>query len=197
MDDSTLPTVLAALTRGPRHPVREAADAVPSAAGLYAIHGDAAAFGELGTGGADRPLYVGKAERSLAGRDLRTHFATGRTGSSTLRRTLAALLREPLALRAVPRNPARPDGSATYALAPEGDERLTAWMRARLCISVWRGPAGADLAGIETAVLRAVRPSLNLAGMGSAADPRIRAARAAMAAEARSGSGGDRAYGPG
>lgn len=43
-------------------------------------------------GGRDGLLYVGKAERRLRGRDLWTLFNTGRTGRSTLRRTLAALL---------------------------------------------------------------------------------------------------------
>lgn len=69
-----------------------------------------------------QPLYVGKAERSLNGRDVGTHFAAGRTGSSTVRRSLAALLVNELALVAVPRNLAKPDGSASFGLdtASEG-----------------------------------------------------------------------------
>ena len=39
-----------------------------------------------------------KAERSLASRDIRTHFESGKTGSSTLRRSLAALLGDHLKL---------------------------------------------------------------------------------------------------
>ncbi|WP_405938270.1 hypothetical protein OG338_17795 [Streptomyces sp. NBC_00726] len=176
---------LGALTDGPRHTAEEALTAVPGAAGLYAVYGDLPAIRDLAAGTAGRPLYVGKAERSLAGRDVRTHFATGRTGSSTLRRTLAALLREPLGLRAVPRNVARPDGSANYSLESAGDERLTQWMHARLRLSVWTGPAGAVLDEAETAVLHALRPPLNLAKTGGRADPRVKSARAAMADEAR------------
>ncbi|MFD4373868.1 GIY-YIG nuclease family protein [Streptomyces sp. NPDC058486] len=187
MDELVVSAALAALSDGPRHSVAEALKVVPHAAGLYAVYGDAQAVGELAAGTADRPLYVGKAERSLTDRDLRTHFATGRTGSSTLRRTLAALLREPLALRAVPRNLARPDGSANYALESGGDERLTEWMHARLRLAVWVPPAGDGVAlrDVETAVLRALRPPLNLADMGSLGDRGVKAARAVMAAEAR------------
>jgi hypothetical protein len=41
----------------------------------------------------------------LADRELNQHFSTGRTGSSTLRRSLGALLKRRLALIAVPRAP--------------------------------------------------------------------------------------------
>ncbi|WP_157850848.1 GIY-YIG nuclease family protein [Streptomyces exfoliatus] len=185
MDEAMVCVALAALTDGPQHTAQEALEVVPNAAGLYAIHGDLLAVKELAAGAADHPLYVGKAERSLVGRDLRTHFATGKTGFSTLRRTLSALLREPLGLRAVPRNLARPDGSANYSLESSGDERLTEWMHARLQLSVWVGPDGVVLDEVETAVLNVLRPPLNLAKMGSLGDRRVKAARAAMAEEAR------------
>lgn len=96
--------------------------------------------------------YVGKAESSLASRDLRTHFRTGKTGSSTLRRTLAALLREELDLRALPRNRERPAYFANDALAPDGDERLTRSMHDNLEIAV-RSHGGSAAWGYgETAV---------------------------------------------
>jgi hypothetical protein len=185
MDEAIVHAALAAFANGPRHTAKEALRAVPNEAGLYAVHGDLLAVGELAAGAVGHPLYVGKAERSLVGRDLHTHFATGKTGSSILRRTLAALLREPLELRAVPRNLARPDGSANYSLESSGDARLTEWMHARLRLSVWVRPDGAILDEAETAVLNALRLPLNLAKMGSLGDRRVKAARAAMAEEAR------------
>ena len=87
------------------------------------------------------PLYVGKAEQSLQSRDIRTHFATGRTGSSTVRRSFAALLRNSQGLRGVPRNMERPRAPANFGLLPEGDERLTAWMQERLFLAYWAKPA--------------------------------------------------------
>lgn len=121
MDDTVLRTALTALVDGPRHATSAAWTDVPSIAGLYAVFGDEHAIAALAIGTDTQPFYVGKAERSLVGRDLRTHFATGKTGSSTLRRTIAALLREDLDLRAVPRNLSRPDGSANYFA--RGDRR--------------------------------------------------------------------------
>ncbi|MFD7997519.1 GIY-YIG nuclease family protein [Streptomyces mexicanus] len=112
MEEAMVCAALTALTNGLQYTAKEALEVVPNEAGLYAVHGDLLAVEELAVGAVGHPLYVGKAELSLVGRDLRTHFATGKTGSSTLRRTLSALLREPLELRAVPRNLARPDGSA-------------------------------------------------------------------------------------
>jgi hypothetical protein len=72
---------------GPRLTIAEAERIVPSARDLYAVHGDHSVWQQLGLGDppADRPLYVGKAEQSLADRDVRTHFSTAKTGSSTLR----------------------------------------------------------------------------------------------------------------
>src|SRR5436190_432225 len=83
---------------------------VPNRPGLYAIYGDAMTWAELQLGAPPdgRPLYLGKAEDSLVTRDLRTHFGDGRTGQSTLRRSLAALLHDTLHLSGMPRNPDKP-----------------------------------------------------------------------------------------
>jgi hypothetical protein len=101
---------------GTRHAHADAMRLVPKQAGLYAFYGDGRARAELKLSPAfdGQPLYVGKAERSLNGRDVGTHFAAGKTGSSTVRRSLAGLLVDELALFAVPRNLAKPDGSANF-----------------------------------------------------------------------------------
>ena len=165
----------------------EADEAVPELPGLYAIYGDAAIWHELGLGEPPdaRPLYVGKSESSLASRDLRTHFGGGRTGSSTVRRSFAALLREPLALHAQPRNPANPENFANYGLPVEHDQRLTAWMRANLRIAAWPKSGDEALVDTERAVLVRWNPPLNLTEVSTPWTARIKAARASMAAEAR------------
>jgi hypothetical protein len=159
---------------------------VPAAPGLYAVSGSASVWTELGLGDPpdDRPLYVGKAETSLASRDLRTHFATGRTGSSTLRRSIAALLVDRLELVACPRNPAKPGHFANYALEPGGDQRLTEWMLDRLRIAIWASPE-CDLAVVEQAVLRTLEPPLNLASVRTPWSTTVSAARRTMATAAR------------
>ena len=66
----------------------------------------------------DRPLHVGKAEDSLLTREIKTHFGDGRTGSSTVRRSFAALLAHTLDLQGLPRNSAKPGYFSNYGLSP-------------------------------------------------------------------------------
>ena len=85
---------------------------------------------------ATRALYLGKAEDSIRVRVADTHLTTGKTGHSTVRRTLAALL----GLRPIPRpsgitNPSRRQlmqATANFGVAPADEERLTTWMLANL-----------------------------------------------------------------
>lgn len=153
---------------GDRHVHADAVRLVPNHPGLYAFYGDERAWAdlELSPAFADQPLYVGKAERSLNGRDVGTHFSAGKTGSSTVRRCLAALLVKELDLVAVPRNLAKPDGSANFALEPAGDQRLSQWMERRLSLATWCQPDSIDLDELETTVVRQLRPPLNLDKVG-------------------------------
>lgn len=164
-------------------------EGVPRQPGLYAIHGTAAVWLELGLGEPpdERPLYVGKAEASLVARDIDTHFGDGRTGSSTVRRSFAALLHEPLELEGRPRNPATPERPANYGLAPEHDQTLTAWMRDRLALAVWPTPADCEIAlgEIESALLQKLKPPLNVSGVVTPWTAQVKAARKVMADEAR------------
>lgn len=172
------------------HSPRDALAHVPTAPGLYAVRAPAKVWEELGlTGDPHIPLYVGKAEDSLVARDLKTHFTTGRTGSSTLRRSFAALLGDSLSLTAVPRNPANPGHFSNFGLELEGDERLTEWMRSHLRLAVWAKPRALNLSlsAVETGVLAHWQPPLNLSKVRHPL-PRLKAARKRMATQARTGS---------
>lgn len=158
---------------GPRHALNDAAQLVPNRPGPYAFYGDDRAWLELGLSRTHdgQPLYVGKAERSLRGRDVGTHFAAGKTGSSTVRRSLAALLLNELGLIAVPRNRAKPDRSANFGLDAKSEMRLSGWMEQRLSLATWSKPEDVILDEIETAVVHRLRPPLNLDKVG---EPRQR-----------------------
>jgi hypothetical protein len=168
-------------------PFDETSESVLATPGLYAVHGGANVWRLLGLGARpdDRPLYVGKAEHSLAGRDVRTHFATGKTGSSTLRRSLAGLLRAELGLKGMPRNPAKPGYFSNYGLEAAGDAALTAWMRQHLRLATWSSPSSVDLGELETEILRSLEPPLNIDSVRTPWRPLVRAGRAALATEAR------------
>jgi hypothetical protein len=154
--------------------------------GLYAVFANRGIWRELRLGRRPdgRPLYVGKAEDSLVGRDLKDHFADGRTGSSTLRRSLAALLRAELKLRAIPRNPVRPADFDRFGLSSTHDARLMGWMRTRLWIAIWVAPEGCHLKTIEYNVKFSWLPPLNLDN-GSRWQEFVKAERASMADQAR------------
>jgi hypothetical protein len=100
-----------------------------------------------------RLLYLGRAT-SLRGRILRNHLR--RSGSSTLRRTLAGLLTS--------------EGYQTtwtdrVVLIPEDEARLTAWMHAHLRLTWAEDP---EPATIETELVRRLHPPLNVRGIDPA-----------------------------
>lgn len=183
---ASLDVVLAALT-APRHGLASAMPDLPAAPGLYAIYCDSQACDDirLSRHPVDSALYVGKAEDSLVMRDIKTHFGDGRTGSSTVRRSFAALLREHLGLTGIPRNPAKPSHFSNFGLSPEDDAKLTAWMRDRLRIAVWPSDGDRPLRAVELDVLARWQPPLNISDVTHDHRDRLRAERKVMADQAR------------
>ena len=170
--------------------------AVPPRPGLYAIHAAPAVWQELGLGVPSdlRPLYVGKSESNLAGRDVRDHFGfttpnrtTSITGYSTVRRSLAALLRDSHGFRGVPRNPGRPSNFANYGLSEEHDELLSSWMRKQLRLAAWPKPPSCTepLKEIERIILHQLLPPLNIDAVVTPWKPQLDAARLVLRTEAR------------
>ena len=187
MDMAELSPVLALLS-APRFPLRQSIPVLPPKPGLYAIYGDGQAWEDLrlGTDATDLPLYVGKAEDSVVTRDLETHFRDGRTGSSTVRRSFAALLREALSLSGRPRNPAKPGYFSMYGLSAADDAKLTRWMRERLEIAIWPTDGQRPLAVVEDEVLKHWNPPINIASVSHRWRPFVQAERKVMADQARS-----------
>ncbi|RUL89846.1 GIY-YIG nuclease family protein [Verrucosispora sp. FIM060022] len=97
-----------------------------------------------------RLLYLGRAT-SLRGRILRNHLR--RSGSSTLRRTLAGLLVT---------EGYRTTWTDRVVLVPEDETRLTAWMHTHLRLT-WAEDA--EPATIEAALVRRMHPPLNVHGV--------------------------------
>ena len=97
-----------------------------------------------------RLLYLGRAT-SLRGRILRNHLR--RSGSSTLRRTLAGLLVS---------EGYRTTRTDRVVLIAEDESRLTAWMHAHLRLT-WAQDA--EPATIEAELVRRLHPPLNVHGV--------------------------------
>ncbi|MEU6025256.1 GIY-YIG nuclease family protein [Micromonospora sp. NPDC047134] len=97
-----------------------------------------------------RLLYLGRAT-SLRGRVLRNHLR--RSGSSTLRRTLAGLLVS---------EGYRTTWTDRVVLVPEDEARLTGWMYEHLRLT-WAQDA--EPAAIEAELVRCLHPPLNVHGV--------------------------------
>lgn len=75
-------------------------------------------------------VYVGMTEDSL---ETRNHFLAKSSGFHSPRRSLGAILKLELGLRAVPRAPGpSPTNHGNYSFAEDGEDRLTEWMRCNL-----------------------------------------------------------------
>jgi hypothetical protein len=136
-----------------------AARGVGRGSGVYAWWAASAVFPELpGTRHDSEPtlrlLYLGRAT-SLRGRIVRNHLR--RSGSSTLRRTLAGLL--------LPSEGYRTTWTDRVVLRPDDELRLTAWMRANLRLTWAEDPQPED---IEAELIRRLRPPLNVHGVDPA-----------------------------
>lgn len=190
---STLVSAALAALRGPAVSVSKLDADQASHPGLYVCYGSAETWQQLGLGKPPdaRPLYVGKAENTLASRDVAGHFGLRErgvqspTGSSTLRRSFAALLAAERGYRGVPRNPDKPGYFSNYGLGEVHDDDLSWWMEARLRLALWPHDAVAELDTIETDVLCQLLPPLNLDKVVTPWRHRVKAARRLLAAEAR------------
>jgi hypothetical protein len=125
-------------------------------------------------------IYVGMTEGSL---DARCHFDHPHSGFSTLRRSIGAILKDRLGLRAIPRapGPSRTNCSQ-YRFTLEGEARLTEWMRQNLRYS--HVPFQADCRDEERALIKDWRPPLNLTGWANPQRALLRTLRRSCASEA-------------
>jgi len=109
-------------------------------------------------------IYIGKTEKSQRRRDAQTHFKSGRTGSSTLRRSLGAILRGQLNLKPIPRSYSE-DRMRDYKFIQESEIKLTEWMINNLSLSFHEIIEGKRfLRELEKTVINELVPILNIQG---------------------------------
>ena len=114
---------------------------------------------------------------------VRNHFAHRHSGTSTFRRSLGAILRSRLSLRAIPRSP----GSKPhhYRFTDDGEQRLTAWMGEYLQVRQRAVPV--DSRALEKRLIAALCPALNLNDWPNPQRALMRELRSACAIEAQQG----------
>ena len=107
---------------------------------------------------------------------MRAAFQSGRTGASQLRQGLAALLRDVLALDVERTSPGA--AGAGFALTPESEETLTAWMREHLTLRAWVAQDASALEGVAREVAADLAPALQPGALEAPVAQRVAAMRA-------------------
>jgi hypothetical protein len=126
--------------------------------GVYAfsiVDPTALACIEIGPSGL---LYVGMTESSL---EVRNHFGHKDSSFSSLRRTLGAILKQPLDLHAKVRgNGLSNQDKRCYHFGADGEEKLTAWMKKNL--EYGYEAVAKNISARERELIRSLQPPLNL-----------------------------------
>jgi len=150
-------------------------------AGIYAFHlTTPGAFSGVGIESAGI-IYLGMTDSSL---EVRNHFTHAHSGFSTLRRSLGALLKTSLALRAIRRGsgPSRTNVQ-NYRFRDADERRLTEWMTANLTYGF--AAVGHGTRAVERALIAELRPPLNLTYWPNPQRRSLRALRNICRQEAR------------
>ena len=160
---------------------------LPSAAGIYSIYlREGGSVGQV-TANPDGLVYVG-VSADLKARGVETHFKTGGSKFSTLRRSIGALLKGQLDLTAIPRSPgSSKSNTRNYKFTDDGERRLTCWMEDHLEVGFVVVSQGAE--DVEKAVITALEPPLNLKGWKNPQRALLKRLRAVCAAEAEQNRG--------
>jgi hypothetical protein len=127
-------------------------------------------------------LYVGMTESCL---DVRNHFTHQHSGFSSLRRTLGALLKQELALQAIPRATGRSlKDIENYRFTEKNEVQLTEWMTKHLAYT-FAVAAGKEVVRVEDRLIKTMQPPLNLNRWPNPQGKHLRALRDVCRDEAR------------
>jgi hypothetical protein len=110
-------------------------------------------------------IYIGKTESSQQARDADTHFTSGKTGSSTIRRTFGSFLMTSLKLIPIPRGVADIEqGRLThFKFDNDSENRLTEWMKMNLGLAFYAYPySRREIDELETQLIQKLVPVLNI-----------------------------------
>ncbi len=106
-------------------------------------------------------LYIGKAARptsSLQQRIAQTHFKSGLTDRSTVRKTFGSILKETLSLKPIPGNK-----NGRFRFDQESEDKLTEWMKSNLSVSFYEFPKTEQgIHHLETTIICLLVPKLNI-----------------------------------
>lgn len=110
-------------------------------------------------------IYIGKTESSQEKRDAKTHFTSGKTGSSTVRKSIGSLLCSTMKLTPVPRNSIDygKNRFSHFKFDEESEMKITEWMANNLALSFYEYPkTKKEIEHLESELIDAIVPVLNI-----------------------------------
>lgn len=110
-------------------------------------------------------IYIGKTESSQEKRDAKTHLTTGKTGSSTVRKSIGSLLCSQEDLKPIHRNDSDHENGriSHFKFDLESEEIITEWMKNNLALSFYEYPENKQFIDkLETEIIRELKPILNI-----------------------------------
>lgn len=110
-------------------------------------------------------IYIGKTESSQEKRDSKTHFTTGKTGSSTVRKSIGSILCAQKNLKPIPRNDNDyAKGRFSHFKFDNASElKITAWMKKNMALSFYEYPESKErINKLETELIKQLKPILNI-----------------------------------
>jgi len=113
----------------------------------------------------DEVIYLGKTESSQENRNAKTHFRSGKTGSSTLRKSIGSLLRNKYNLKPIVRNDSDviKRRFSHFKFDNKSEEIITEWMKNNLSLSFYEYPNSTrKIETLETELIQELIPLLNI-----------------------------------
>ena len=110
-------------------------------------------------------IYIGKTESSQENRDSKTHFTTGKTGSSTVRKSIGSILCTQEDLKPIPRNDSDyAKGRFSHFKFDNASEIIiTNWMENNMALAFYEYPkAKQEIENLETEIINELVPILNI-----------------------------------
>lgn len=110
-------------------------------------------------------IYIGKTESSQEKRDAKTHFTTGKTGSSTVRKSIGSILCGKENLKPIPRNDSdyKKNRFSHFKFDNPSEKIITNWMKNYFALSFYEYPKSKKLIDkLETEIIKQLIPILNI-----------------------------------
>lgn len=110
-------------------------------------------------------LYIGKTESSQEKRYAKTHFMSGKSGSSTFRISIGAILLNELKLVPIPRNTLDTEKgrSSKFKFDEKSENKLTEWLKEHIRMTFYEFEGTkSELDILETQIIKALAPPLNI-----------------------------------